>query len=58
LVLAEPGGDLDPSLAHQNINTDAAFKTASSAAAALIQSGDIEKGVIAYVDALVGSPGA
>ena len=55
LILAEPGGDLDPSFsgASQSWSPTAADRNA----AAQIMAGDVEGGLTTYVDALAGAAG-
>jgi pimeloyl-ACP methyl ester carboxylesterase len=58
LVLAEPGGDLDPSLQSAPVPNDAALAPISfEGAAERIRSGDIDGGLAVFVDAVRG-PGA
>nr|WP_294523426.1 alpha/beta hydrolase [uncultured Rhodopila sp.] len=54
LVLAEPGGDLDASLAPATGATLPAFRSHVAAAVETIAAGDIEAGVAKFVDAISG----
>jgi len=58
LILAEPGGDLDPTLSPEAAQLPSSPTKADRKAAAQILAGDVEGGLTTYVDALAGVPGA
>jgi pimeloyl-ACP methyl ester carboxylesterase len=54
VILAEPGGDLDASLAPEAAGSLPAFRSHVAAAVEKVAAGDIEGGVAAFVDAING----
>lgn len=54
LVLAEPGGDLDESLAPEGAKSPSAIHAVIAAAAARIAAGDVEDGLMSFIEGVDG----